>query len=161
MSNISIYSTSRLVNCGHLFISTSCMSPLFQKGPRTSWLLPSLRDFADSAACVNYQRDELWYWLPAPTRSSLSLSSGAFTFPLEDLLLSEKNKQFPQNFVGIEKFIEAKPTGAASCGPQMATAERDFQIESSLDGGCGENVTRRLLLLFFASTCLQASLCYW
>lgn len=84
-----------------------------------------------------------------------------FHFSIRRLIVVGKNKQFPENFVSIEKFIEAKPTGAASCGPQMATAERDFQIESSLDGGCGENVTRRLLLLFFASTCLQASLCYW
>lgn len=58
--------------------------------------------FGDSA-CVNYQRDVLWYWLPAPTRSSLSLSSSAFTFPLEDLFLSGKNKQFSENFVSIGK----------------------------------------------------------
>lgn len=64
--------------------------------------------FGDSA-CVNYQRDVLWCWLPAPTRSSLSLSGSAFTFPLEHLLLSEKANNSQRTLSASKSSLRQNP----------------------------------------------------
>lgn len=113
MSNISIYSTSRLVNWGHLFISTSCMSPLFQKEPRTSWLLPSLRYLETARALITSET-----------------SCGIGTFPLEDLLLSEKTNNFPRTLSASKSSFRQNPLERPAVACRWRRRRETFKLRA-------------------------------